>query len=309
MCKIDNTNFEQAGIKYIQFWMLDPFMDPELDNQDGGLLYFNLGDVSEDVLKDGLKSYENGLPANGDNTNLITTVWGRVSNLGPVTYAYDNASGARIHQDVGLDGLINQDEYTHPSYANYLNKLRAMLPESTYLAMLNDPFSPFNDPAGDNYAYCLNNYYDLQRSAILERYKHYNGTDGNSLSQSDAADSQYQQARSTPDTEDINNDNTLNENERYFQYRIAIHPDSMQVGRNYITDMLVAKVHTRNGEIQVATWYHFMIPLADYERKFGSIQDFSNIRFMRVFMTGFRGITHLRFATLKFATHELARGE
>ena len=309
MCKIDNTNFEQAGIKYIQFWMLDPFMDPELDNQDGGLLYFNLGDVSEDVLKDGLKSYENGLPANGVNTNLVTTVWGRVSNLGPVTYAYDNTSGARIHQDVGLDGLINQDEYTHPSYANYLNKLRAMLSESTYLAMLNDPFSPFNDPAGDNYAYCLHNYYDLQRSAILERYKHYNGTDGNSLSQSDAADSQYQQARSTPDTEDVNNDNTLNENERYFQYRIAIHPDSMLVGRNYITDKRVAKVHTRNGEIQVATWYHFMIPLADYERKFCSIQDFSNIRFMRVFMTGFSGITHLRFATLKFATHELARGE
>ena len=109
----------------------------------------------------------------------------------------------------------------------------------------------------------------------------------------------------TEDSLDI----VIDENERYFQYRIAIHPDSMLVGRNYITDKRVAKVHTRNGEIQVATWYHFMIPLADYERKFGSIQDFSNIRFMRVFMTGFSGITHLRFATLIFATHELARGE
>ena len=83
----------------------------------------------------------------------------------------------------------------------------------------------------------------------------------------------------------------------------------MLVGKNYITDLRVANVHTRNGQTQQARWYHFMIPLADYERKFGSIQDFSNIRFMRVFMTGFSGITHLRFATLKFATHELARGE
>lgn len=299
MCKIDNTNFEQAGIKYIQFWLLDPFMDPELGNQDGGYLYFNLGEVSEDVLKDGLKSYENRLPADGGDTNVTTTVWGKVSNLGPITYAYDDSSVARIHQDVGLDGLINQEEFTHPSYANYLSELRNMLPGSTFVAMLSDPFSPFNDPAGDNYAYCLNSYYDSQRSSIIERYKHYNGTDGNSQYKNDVADSQYQQARSTADIEDINYDNTLNENERFFQYRIAIHPDSMQVGKNYITGLNVSKVHTPNGQIQVAPWYHFMIPLTDYQKKVGSIQDFSNIRFMRVFMTGFRGTTHLRFATLE----------
>ena len=304
MRKIDNTNFEQSNIEYIQFWLLDPFMDPELGNEDGGMLYFNLGEVSEDILKDGLKSYENGLPINGDSTYVSSTVWGKVSSQTSMTYAFDNSNGARLLQDVGLDGLTNAEEFEHPSYATYLSELRSVLPDQTVAAMQEDPFSPFNDPAGDNYAFYRNNYYDMERYSINDRYKHYNGTDGNSLSQSDVSDGQYQTSRSTPDVEDINQDNTLNEYERYFQYHVAIHPDSMRVGMNYITDKQVANVKTRNGEIQRATWYQFTIPLANYEKKVGSIQDFSTIRFMRMFMTGFQATTHLRFASL-----ELVRGE
>ena len=304
MRKIDNTNFEQSNIEYIQFWMLDPFMDPDLNNQDGGYLYFNLGEVSEDILKDGLKSYENGLPINGDTTYISNTVWGKVSSQTSLTYAFDNTNGARILQDVGIDGLSTEEEKSHPSYANFLNELRAVLPESTVVAMQDDPFSPFNDPASDNYAFYRNGYYDANHFSINDRYKHYNNSEGNSLSQSDASDGQYQTSRSTPDVEDINQDNTLNEYERYFQYRVAIHPDSLRVGSNYITDRQVAKVRTRNGDTQMATWYQFTIPLANYQKKVGAIQDFSTIRFMRMFMTGFSGTTHLRFASLEFVRGE-----
>ena len=304
MRKIDNTNFEQSNIEYIQFWMLDPFMDPDLGNQDGGYLYFNLGEVSEDILKDGLKSYENGLPINGDTTYVTNTIWGKVSSQSSLTYAFDNTNGARILQDVGLNGLSTTEELAHPTYTNFLSELRAVLPESTVASMQNDPFSPFNDPGSDNYAFYRHSYYDENHYSINDRYKHYNGTEGNSLSQTDASDGQYQTSRSTPDVEDINQDNTLNEYERYFQYRVAIHPDSMQVGMNFITDKQVANVHTRNGETQRATWYQFTIPLALYQAKVGSIQDFSTIRFMRMFLTGFHATTHLRFASL-----ELVRGE
>ncbi len=306
MRRIENPDFEQSNIKYIQFWMLDPFMDSDLDNHEGGNLYFNLGDVSEDILKDGLMSHENGLPIDGNTTYLVQTVWGKVYAGPKPTYAYDYdySSSKRNLQDVGLDGLTNQEEFTHPSYAQFLNKLRTVLSESTFWAMLNDPFSPFNDPAGDNYAYYCHGYYDTHKFSILERYKHCNGSDGNSLPKELAADSQYQAWRSTPETEDINSDETLNEQENYFQYRIAIHPDSLQVGRNYITDLQVANVQTRNGMTQSAVWYQFTIPLADYQKKIGSISDFSNIRFMRIYMTGFRATTHLRFATL-----ELVKGE
>jgi cell surface protein SprA len=304
MRSIEETNLEQSNIEYIQFWLLDPFMDTNLDNKDGGFLYINLGDVSEDILKDGFISHESGLHANGVTTDVTNTAWGKVYSQTPPTYAFDNNESTRLLQDVGLDGLINNDEFEHPSYSNYLNELRAVLSESTFVAMLNDPFSPFNDPAGDNYSYCLSNYYDLKKCSINDRYKRYNGTDGNSLPQNVASDAQYQMGRSTPDSEDINHDNVLSKEERFFQYHVAIHPDSLMVGMNYITDINEAKVHTRNGQIQVATWYQFTIPLHDYQKKVGSIQDFSNIRFIRIYLTGFKATTHLRFATL-----ELAGGE
>lgn len=304
MRKLDNTNFEQSNIEYIQFWMLDPFMDETNPNRDGGQLYFNLGEVSEDVLKDGLKSYENGLPINGDTTYIRYTVWGKVTTETSLSYAFDNTSGSRVLQDVGLDGLSTEEEKTYETYSTFVNQLRSTLPPATIAAMENDQFSPLNDPAQDNYHFYRGYDYDEQRLSILERYKHYNGTEGNSLSQDDAGDNMYQSSRSVPDVEDINQDNTLNEYERYFQYHIAIHPDSLVVGSNFITDKQVASVHTRNGETQTATWYQFTIPIKSYEKKVGSITDFSTIRFMRMFMTGFKETTHLRFASL-----ELVRGE
>ncbi len=305
MRKIDNTNFEQSNIEYIQFWMLDPFMDKDnLHNEEGGDLYFNLGEISEDILKDGLKSYENGLPINGDSTYVSSTIWGKVATQSSLTYAFDNTNGARILQDVGLDGLTDAEEMKHETYAKFLRELETNFP-SAWAAMQDDPFSPRNDPASDNYGFYRNNYYDLIKATINDRYKHYNGTDGNSLSQTDAADGQYQSARSTPDVEDINQDNTLNEYERYFEYKVSIRPEDMkEVGTNFITDKQIASVHTRNGQTQLATWYQFTIPLSNFTKKVGNIQDFSTIRFLRMYMTGFKGTTHLRFASL-----ELVRGE
>ncbi len=305
MRKLDNTNFESSNIEYIQFWLLDPFMDETNPNRDGGSLYINLGEVSEDILKDGLKSYENGLPVNdADSSYVQTTNWGKVSTQTSMTYAFDTGSSSRPRQDVGLNGLSTDEEKEFSTYKAYTDQLRATLPATTIAAMEQDQFSPLNDPAGDNYHFYRGYDYDESRLSILERYKHYNGTEGNSLSQDDASDGLYQSSRSVPDVEDINQDNTLNEYERYFQYRIAIHPDSLQVGMNHITDKQVAKVRTRDGNDQTATWYQFSIPLREYEEKVGSISDFSTIRFMRMFMTGFRETTHLRFATL-----ELVRGE
>ncbi len=304
MRKLDNTNFEQSNIEYIQFWLLDPFMDEKNPNRDGGYLYLNLGEVSEDILKDGLKSYENGLPIDGDSTYVKTTNWGKVSTQTSMTYAFDTDSEARPKQDVGLNGLSTAEEKEFPTYKEYTDKLRQTLPATTIKKMEDDMFSPLNDPAGDNYHFYRGYDYDGMRLSILDRYKHYNGTEGNSLSQDDVTDKLYQSSRSVPDVEDINQDNTLNEYERYFQYRVAIHPDSLQVGMNHITDKQVAKVRTRDGKDQTATWYQFSIPLREYEKKVGTISDFSTIRFMRMFMTGFRETTHLRFATL-----ELVRGE
>lgn len=304
MRKMDNTNFEASNIEYVQFWMLSPFLDPDNDNLEGGDLYLNFGEVSEDILKDGLKSYENGMPVDGNDSNLDETVWGRVSKQNSLTYAFDNNSGARILQDVGLDGLPNDDEFTFSSYSDYLDRLRLKLSPSAMEEMLADKFSPLNDPAGDNYHFFRGYDYDEQRLGVLERYKRYNGVEGNSLSPEDAPDALYQSSRSLPDVEDINQDNTLNEYERYFQYRVSIRPEDLEVGKNYVTDKQVSIVANHDGSTQEVVWYQFKIPLNDYEKVVGNISDFSTIRFARMFMTGFKATTHLRFATL-----ELVKGE
>ena len=304
MRKMDNTNFEQSNIEYVQFWLMNPFLDEDVTNHEGGDLYLNFGEMSEDILKDGLKSYENGLPIDNDTTSLKTTVWGRVSDQNSLTYAFDNNSGSRKRQDVGFDGLQNDEEFSFGAYGNYLDQLRIKLPASTIDAMQADQFSPLNDPAGDNYHFFRGYDYDEQRLSILERYKHYNGVEGNSLSPEDTNEPLYQSARSVPDVEDINQDNTLNEYERYFQYHVSIRPEDLVVGKNFITDKQVSMVRTRDGKDTEVEWYQFKIPLNEYEKIVGSINDFSTIRFARIFLTGFKQVTHLRFATF-----ELVRGE
>lgn len=303
MRKLDNTDFETSNIEYIQFWLMDPFLE-EGDTNEGGDLYFNLGEVSEDILKDGYKSYENGNPIDGSTESTRETVWGRVSTETSLTYAFDNTAGARRYQDVGLDGLYNDNEFTFSTYQEYLDALRLRLSPTTIAALENDQFSPFNDPAGDNYHYFRGYDYDEQQASILERYKHYNGVEGNSLGEDDNRDALYQSSRSVPDVEDINQDNTLNEYERYYQYHISLRKEDLVVGENYITDRQVATVTLPNGTTPEVVWYQFKIPLKDYEKIVGSISDFSTIRFIRMFLTGFKQTTHLRFATL-----ELVRGD
>ena len=303
MRKMDNTNFESTNVEYLQFWLLDPFLDPDNPNYEGGDLYFNFGEISEDILKDGMKSYENGIPIEGNYDFITETNWGRVSTQNSLTYAFENAENARPMQDVGLDGLPDEDEFTFSSYADYVEKLKTKLPASTIAEMQEIPFSPMNDPAGDNYHFYRSDYYDDTRASILERYKHYNGVERNSLSPDQSTNPYYQSARSVPDVEDINQDNTLNEYERYFEYKVSIRPEDLVVGKNYVTDRREKIVTTREGSA-TTVWYQIKIPLNQPDKVVGGISDFSTIRFARMFLTGFKNETHLRFASL-----ELVRGE
>ena len=303
MRRMDNPNFEQNNVEYLQFWLLDPFLDPDNPNLEGGDLYFNFGEISEDILKDGMKSYENGLPIDGNDAFIKETVWGKVSTQTSLTYAFENSEDARLLQDVGLDGLPNEDEYTYPSYSSYLEQLRTKLSPAVLTEMEDVPFSPMRDPAGDNYHFYRSDYYDNVKAGILERYKHYNGVEKNSLSPDQSTNPYYQSSRSTPDVEDINQDNTLNEYERYFEYKVSIRPEDLVVGKNYVTDKREKVVTTREGTANTV-WYQFKIPLNQPDKVVGNISDLSTVRFARIFMTGFKEVTHLRFATL-----ELVRGE
>ena len=301
MRKLDNTDFEKANIEYISFWL----MDPELTNPGGyeGDLYIDLGDISEDILKDGKKSFEHGLPTNEiDDTEK--TVWGRVSRTTSTVVAFSNESGSREKQDVGLDGLSNGQEFGFTTYSDYVSAMRRRITDPATLNNWNeDPFSPFNDPAGDNYHYYRGDDYDQQKMSALNRYKHYNGTEGNSPETS--ASGYSMAATLQPDIEDINNDNTLNEYEKFYEYHVSLRKTEMEIGRQYIVEKLVTNVSLRNGQVVPVTWYQFKIPLKGANTKrVGTIRNFKSIRFARIYLTGCNKEMHLRFGSL-----DLVRGE
>lgn len=299
MRKLDNSDFEAANVEYIEFWLLDPFFytNQQADAADyGGDLYFNLGEVSEDILRDGKKFYESGMPVDGSQ-NFITTQWGRVPRQSTVTYAFATTEGSRALQDVGFNGL--NDEQERDFYFNdYLSHIQGKVNQAVYDSI-------YADPANDNYHYFRGTDWDELQTPILQRYKYINNPQGNSPDSDSRTESYDTSYKSTPDVEDINQDYTLNEYERYYQYRVSIRPEDMVVGRNFIVDKREYTPTLRNGtNDETVTWYQFRVPVDQFESKVGNVSDFNSIRFMRMFLTGFKKPIVLRFGTL-----DLVRGE
>ncbi|MBC7744919.1 MAG: cell surface protein SprA [Flavobacterium sp.] len=295
--KLETNDFEALNIEFVEFWVLDPFLyNP---NSRGGDLYFNLGNISEDILKDGRKSLENGLPVNADSTKTDQTVWGRVPRLQPVIQAFDNNPEARKFQDVGLDGINNSDE--RQQYAEFINQARTQI-NAQALQLLEA------DPSSDDYQYYRGNNLDDINAGILKRYERYNGTESNSKTTQQSLDQtgiENSAGTPLPDGEDINRDNNSTQADEYFQYRVSIRPqDLLIVGNNFVADIVPVNVKLANGKQESVRWIQFKIPLAAFQQKVGSIQDFKSIRFIRMFMTDFADTTVMRFAKL-----QLVRGE
>lgn len=290
--RLESTDFEALNIDFIEMWVMDPFIYKP--GSEGGDLYFNLGSISEDILKDGRKSLENGLPGDGDPSKTDQTIWGRVPKLQPVIQAFDNNPSARKFQDVGLDGLSNEDE--RQFFAPFLSQLNPQVAAQLQA-----------DPSSDDYQYYRGNNLDQENAGILRRYERYNGTEGNSKTNEQSQNEtgiDNTASTSLPDGEDINRDNNSSLADEYFQYKVSIRPQDMVVGQNFIADKVTSTVKLPNGLSQQVTWYQFKIPIAEYQQKVGSIQDFKSIRFARMFMTDFADTTILRMAKL-----QLVRGE
>ena len=312
MRKLDNTDFEKANIEYIEFWLMDPFLTNDDPTFEGGDLYIDLGDVSEDILRDGKKSFEHGLPLNGDENMVDRTLWGRMPKTTSTVVAFANEAGARAKQDVGLNGLSTEEELLFEydgkkPYADYVAALRGKVSSTVREAWEQDAFSPLNDPAGDKYHYYRGDDYDAALMPVLRRYKYYNGTEGNSPEMDNNA-SYGTAATLQPDIEDINQDNTLNDSERFYRYHVSLRKDDMQrVGQQHIASIMETNVSLKNGQTARVKWYQFKIPLRGDSatvRKVGNIRNFKSIRFARIYMTNFQQETHLRLATF-----DLVRGE
>lgn len=270
MRSLSSTNFEQSNVEFVQFWVMDPYVDGIATGP--GELVINLGNISEDILADGRKQYENGLPGVNSNDLTTSTIWGRVPATQSLVYAFDANETNRGLQDLGFDGLDDNQEASQ-GYNG-----------------------PADDPALDNYQYYLN-----REGGILERYFDFNNPDGNSPV---AVTNTNRGSTTLPDVEDIDRDLTMNTINSYYEYRIQIRPNTT-VNDPYVTDIKEGITpNLPNGTQLNRRWIQYKIPLSDFTDAVGGISDFRSISFMRMYLTGFTDDIVLRFATL-----DLVRGD
>lgn len=276
MREMTTTDFEEANVEYIEFWLMDPFHGDS--KREGGDMYFNLGLVSEDILRDSRKFAENGLK--NDTGDFSYTAWGRVPNFQVVEKGFDN-NAKREDQDVGFDGFADDDEKVY--FGEYLEKLKNT---SVYDKI-------YKDPSHDNFVSYMSDR-GIDTLSIFERYRYYNGVEGNSPTNNSQGTGKI-----TPDIEDVNQDNTLQETESYFQYKVSIRREDLEIGKNFVVDKITESVKTPDGNRHKINWYQLKIPINTAEKQsIGAISDFKSIQFMRVFLTNFADSIYLRMAEL-----------
>jgi cell surface protein SprA len=295
MREILTNDFETSNVEFIEFWLMDPFA--EEPDHPGGELYFNLGDISEDILKDSRKAFENGLPPNEDVTLVDTSVWGRIPLVQSLVNAFNNDPSSRVFQDIGLDGLNDIEE--RDFFGAFLDTLETLHGTNSAAYQL-----ALEDPSQDNFHYFRGSDYDQAEVGILDRYRDYNNHQGNSPTSEQTVEAYPTTGSTLPDVEDINRDNTLNEKETYYEYGVRLTPASLKVGQNFITDKVTKNSEFPNGTKSSVDWYQFRIPINSWQSRTGPISDFKSIRFMRMYLTGFDRPVVLRFAKL-----DLVRGE
>lgn len=308
MRAIQTNDFEAANVEYVEFWMLSPFIDSPSnpgvwESGDGGNLSLNLGTISEDIMRDSRLFFENGLPTPTSQVQTDSTTWSRIPRGQAITNAFDNDPAARAAQDLGLDGIgdLEENEY----FADYVAQMGAL------------GFDVTEDPSNDNYLYhrdidAYGELDDPNSTPIIERYKSFNNPQGNSLGQGTNLTNPNQNQNSNPsstnipDTEDINRDNTLNEKEAYFEYDIPLLADGeggiQRNGNNFIVDEV--EIGEQDSGVK---WYQFRIPVGEFNDRFGNIQDFRSIRFMRMYANEFEQPVIMRFARLQLVRNQWRR--
>jgi len=276
MRPISVSNFTNSNIEYVEFWMMDPYADGNPLGAQPKLL-LQLGNVSEDVLKDGKLMYENGLPTPAVPANTTTTNWGVQPNQFPVLYAFSSEGAERTAQDLGYDGLDAPGEAAKFG-TNFIN-----------------PVTNNSDPASDDFVFYLSDQFQgNQAGSVTERYKYFRGPEGNSQSNS------LEVATQTPDAEDVNRDYNLDQSENYNQYTINLDKNNLVLGENFIVDVKEVEAKFQNGQTGTNKWYLFRVPVAQYDYDAGEADAsiLNNVRFARMLLTGFDQTSTLRFGTL-----------
>ena len=285
MRSLSTNDFEESNIEYIQFWLMDPY-DGQTSGDVGGNLYFHLGSISEDILKDGKKMFENGIGKGLDSQE--SNIWGNVPKLQSFTYTFENDYNIKQMQDVGLDGLDNRQELDF--YDKYEDDISKKLTDQSL-----DNFK--SDISNDDFKFYFDILHDQNRASILDRYKYYNNTQGNSLDAPNIS-------TNDPDVEDIDRNSTMSTLERYYEYKISLFPKDLVVGKNNITNKKVSTVSLSDGTTRKVSWYQFKIPIYNPDKSIGGIDNYASIKFIRMLLKDFKKDVVLRFGTMELMRNQ-----
>ncbi len=310
------TDFTLKNVEFVEF-VVKVFPEGGGDVGRDAKLYVDLGSISEDVIPNGDINTEDGLSMS-DVSERNLDRWSRVTS-GKLNSTIDVDDDTRRTEDLGLDGLASYStgEYDEAMteqhhFRDFLNSLDPGDSDPRYRAEVN---KALRDPSGDDFFYFEADQYftDPQYypngASIQERFsKYFPGTEINSFeAQNKLAPSLHGQRGNsrTPDTEDLNSNSAPDLSNDYYQYELPLSRavmDSMAAPEK-VDDYVVTEITEGGG------WYQVRVPVRDFTRRVGDIQDFSQIETIRLWATGFDGPVTVRFATLELVGSQWQKSE
>jgi cell surface protein SprA len=304
------TDFSLKNIDFVEF-VFRPF--PENPARDAGTaarLYVDLGSISEDVLPDEKLSNEDGLSLATIGETSVTK-WGRTPSATQNSVVDVDDLTSRT-EDLGLDGLASYGG-DYPPFAteqvHFSNFLDALDPSETDPVYRAEMAKAMRDPSGDDYHYFGNSqYFDNPEfypsgATFQQRFSRYfAGYELNAFETQNklATNTSVKRGNSRfPDSEDRNLNSTVDTDNSYFQYELplsrAVLDSLAQPGR--VDDYIVGEITDRDGN--GTGWYQARVPVQNFTRQVGEIQDFSLIESIRLWTDGHEVPVTIRFATLE----------
>ncbi len=302
-------DFTQNNIEFLEFWVQPVLPGGQLpggaaiEDYDGKI-YIDIGLISEDVVPNNKLNTEDGLALNPDNLILDDMDNPRSAlpaNPPPPEGQFSNEN--RELEDVGLDGLPNSgginglDEQT--VFEDFIAEMRELYGEDS------EEFQQIiRDPSADDYQFYGSS--AAEGLPLHERFHRLLGfPDGNTpIDQSD-----NRAITNRPDSEGLVNPSTVNLTNAYFQYEVDFNPadqSRLRIGEpgTYIVDEV-----GNPGDPQQDRWYQVRIPIEEFERQVGNINDFQNITYVRFWVSGYEQPFTLRFATMEFVGSQWRQDE
>ena len=308
-----NTDFTSKNIEFVEF-VFQPFPSGGDADPDARLI-IDLGRISEEIIPDNKLNTEDG---------LSTSEGGPVGILARLSTGQQNQTinpidpGDRITEDLGLDGLAsfpnNKFETEgglgteQQKFQEFLDALQTTSSALYPRELAREKAKALRDPSGDDYHYFLDEtFYSSstfypEGATIQQRFTHFfAGHELNSFeAQRELSDSSDPTGNARlPDTEDINFNSAADTDNSYFQYELPLNLSKLDdlAAPEATEDYVINEIEAAGGG--GTGWYLVRIPVRDFTRKVGGIQDFTLIESVRIWTTGHTAPITLRFATLE----------